>query len=56
LSFVSLSWSKITNELAINLQNSARVRPQLKFAFITLPLGCFLHELVKEVAKVTESY
>jgi len=34
LSFVSLSWSKITDKLAINWQNFARVRIQLKFAFI----------------------
>jgi len=35
LSYVSTSWSKIPDKLAINWQNFvARVRLQLKFAFI----------------------
>jgi len=34
LSFVSLSWSGITDKLAINWQNFSRVPLQLKFAFI----------------------
>jgi len=33
-SFVSFNWNKITDKLAINQQNFARVRLQLKFAFI----------------------
>jgi len=33
LSFVSLSWSGITDKPAINWQNFTRVRLQLKFAF-----------------------
>jgi len=37
LSFVSLSWSRITDKLASNWQNFARVRLQLKFAFIIRP-------------------
>jgi len=32
-SFVSLSWSRITDKLAIYWQNFARVRLQLKFDF-----------------------
>jgi len=36
--FVSLSWSKITDKLAIKWQNFARVLLQLKFAFIIRPL------------------
>jgi len=39
LSFVSLSWSRTTYKLAINWQNFARVRLQLKFAFIIWPYG-----------------
>jgi len=37
LSFVSLSWSRITNKLAIDWQDLARIRLQLKFAFIIWP-------------------
>jgi len=33
LSFVGLSWSRITDKLAINWQNFARVQLQLKFAY-----------------------
>jgi len=35
LSFVSLSCRRITYKLAINWQNFARVRLQIKFGFIT---------------------
>jgi len=38
LSFVRLSWSKITNKLAINCQNFGQVRlPPIKFAFKIRP-------------------
>jgi len=36
LRFVSLSWGRITDKLAINWQNFARVRLRFKFAFIVL--------------------
>jgi len=38
LSFVSLSWSNITDKVSINWQNFTRVRLQLKFAFKIRPL------------------
>jgi len=38
LNFVSLSRSRITDKLAFNWQNFARVRLQLKFAFIIRPI------------------
>jgi len=37
LSFVKISWGKITEKLAINWQNFAQVALQLKFAFIIRP-------------------
>jgi len=46
LSFVSLSWSIITDKLAINWQNFARVRLQLKFAFIIDPRPVQLYKQV----------
>jgi len=39
LSFVSLSWSKITGKYIIKWQNFARVRLQIKFALIIRPIG-----------------
>jgi len=50
LNFVSLSWSKITDKRVINWQNFARVRLQLKFAFImqtlSVPKVMNMHRLV----------
>jgi len=37
LSFVILSWSRITDKLAINWQNFTPVQLQLKFALIIRP-------------------
>jgi len=48
LSFVSLSWIRITDKLAINWQNFARVRLQLKIAFIIRPYLKLLSDYERE--------
>jgi len=45
-SFVSWNWDRITNKLAINWQNFAQVRLQLKFAFRMRPLDILSFEKV----------
>jgi len=57
LSFISLSWSRITDKLAINWQNFARVRLQLKFAFnllLIVFLNYFKKIQLKMILKITK--
>jgi len=57
LSFVSLSWSSITDKVSINWQNSTRVRLQLKFAFKIRPLRkLYLLKLLYQNALIYRKY